>query len=328
MQYRFKMVPRLTLLIVLTILADGTAAVAQEAAEDRAGATDSEVPLVDMPVTYNNVTVVIVHDQGAAALRFTDVRERANATGNGVVLVDYEWRYLPRQPDAVEQKGTGTVFAKFVDGKAQRGHFALTAGEAQVLWYPKTETAGLIQFDPHRVSVHPVTFKSFQDQKNPGEAAKVDLRRFLYRGSENVAQQHGNVAGPVEYNAGALVFTGPSGIATIWFDETFQRQISESIDHYGVSYRFSFTSHDGEQTETGEGMVYEKYLDNKYNQGRLNIEAGPLQLKWSRGGEDLGWVYYDPSQTLVWNVSKDHASSLIDTLSDNHPRDHASAEPQ
>lgn len=322
--------PRLLLLAAISVPGDDAFVVAQDASADRAESSAADSHLVEMPVTYDKVMVVIVSDHGAAAVRFTDVRERSNETGNGIELVDYEWRYLQRSPDATEETGTGTVFAKLAKGETQHGQFVLTAGPTEVTWRRKDRTFGFIQFDPRQVSVHPVSFNSFRDEERPFVRKKAELGPFLFPNEANAAQHreekydgpdtkprryNGDVAGPVPYAESVTVISDPAGIATFRFGEFAEEQVSESITHFGIPYQFSFRSHDGEHTESGEGVVYERYRDGSYDGGRLHIEAGPVHLQWSKGGEESGWLYYDPTWNLVWTIDEDHVETLIGVLS-------------
>jgi hypothetical protein len=60
--------------------------------------------------------------------------------------------------------------------------------------------------------------------------------------------------------------------------------------------------------------VYEKYEDGKYARGQLDLKAGPIQLEWSRGGNESGWVYYDPPSMRVWYVDATDSETLVKAL--------------
>jgi hypothetical protein len=46
----------------------------------------------------------------------------------------------------------------------------------------------------------------------------------------------------------------------------------------------------------------------------LDLHAGPLQVHWSRGGAELGWIYYDPVKNPIWSVDKPFAESLVNAI--------------
>jgi hypothetical protein len=60
--------------------------------------------------------------------------------------------------------------------------------------------------------------------------------------------------------------------------------------------------------------VYERYTNGKYDQGELDLRAGPLQIHWSRGGDELGWIYYDPARNPIWCAHKTDADALVHAI--------------
>src|SRR5262245_57785893 len=100
----------------------------------RAHPKDRGAESVRMPVDYQFAMLVIVSREGAAAVRFFDGFEKGNKTGNGIVGTFYEWRYLERKSDAVEETGNGRVYAKLTDGTVQHGRFQVHCGPQQLVW--------------------------------------------------------------------------------------------------------------------------------------------------------------------------------------------------
>jgi hypothetical protein len=67
----------------------------------------------------------------------------------------------------------------------------------------------------------------------------------------------------------------------------------------GTKYRYWYLKHGTDEEVTGEGSVFEKYTDGKYEGGTLKIVAGDVSLEWSRGGDESGWIYYQPEKMRV-----------------------------
>jgi hypothetical protein len=284
--------------------------------------------LVRMPLIYEQGMVVVVSSEGAGGVRFFEAFEMGNESGNGIVGVSYQWRYLERKPDAVEKTGTGRVFAKLVDGAVHHGSSMVTCGPIQLTWNPVNRESGFVQYKPREVAVHPVAAEYFADKKAQ-QIQAVELSRFLYL-DEAAIKEHGaevysgpdseprrykaDTSGPVKYAGCVLVAKDPAGIATFKFGRVFERNQSQDEKHHVVTYEFTFMSHDGKSSQAGNGEVYERYVGNQYNGGRLNLEAGPLHLAWSRGGNDSGWVYYDPTWIRVWEVDPADAEALTSAV--------------
>jgi hypothetical protein len=268
-----------------------------------------EAGLVKMAVKYDQTMLVIVSKDGAAGVRFIEPFELGNNSGNGIVGVSYEWRFQSRRRGAEEQTGTGRVYVKLVDNNVRNGSISVTCGPIQLTWAFKEKTLGGVQFNPRDLAVHPVPARHFKKIEARPHIKAVDLRRFL----QPKDGQAFHTAGPVLYANCILVVRDTNGIATFEFGKTFERMKDETEKHYGVSYHFTFLSPEGKRKE-GDGEVYEKYTNGTYDQGQLDLEAGPLQIKWSRGGDELGWVYYDPVENLIWCVDKTDAETLVGVI--------------
>lgn len=101
------------------------------------------------------------------------------------------------------------------------------------------------------------------------------------------------VSAPVTYKDTMLVAVTKDGVAAIVFGDPVE---------LGRKYRFRFLPADGGKEITGEGSVWETYVDGKYDGGNLDIKAGPVSFEWSQGGDDRGWVYYQP-ETLRLQIA-------------------------
>lgn len=283
--------------------------------------------LVRMPFEYDKAMLVIVTPQGAGAVRFIESFQKGNETGNGIIGCDYEWRYLELKPDAMEQTGKGCVFAKLVDSKVVHASPEVNCGPITIIWGHQDENWGIAKYDPTEFIVHPVVARSFADglRDEPFSKRKIDLERFLYRDEEStkahlaevyngpeMPTQHYKleVAGPIRYDNCTLVVRDASGVATFLFDKAFEQKRDGGEVRFGIGYEYSYISHDGLITKSGHDEVYERYLKDKYEQGRLYLQAGPIHFPWSRGGSEIGWMYYDPTWIQVSSVDQADAKIL------------------
>ena len=68
----------------------------------------------------------------------------------------------------------------------------------------------------------------------------------------------------------------------------------------------------------GEGKVEERRLDaGGYDETLRDIKAGPVALKWSRGGPDRGWVYYAPEVVQVHLAHADNFEGGVRKFGDS-----------
>ena len=120
------------------------------------------------------------------------------------------------------------------------------------------------------------------------------------------ADNSGMIAAPVTYKDTMLIAVTKEGVAAIAF--------GESVD-LGRKYRFRFLPIDGGKEITGEGSVWETYVDGKYDGGKVTIKAGRVSIGWSNGGEERGWLYYEPEKTRI-QIAKadrfDDYTSIVD----------------
>lgn len=104
------------------------------------------------------------------------------------------------------------------------------------------------------------------------------------------------LSAPVTYKDTMLIAVTKDGVAAIVF--------GDPVD-MGRKYRYRFLPSDGEKEITGEGSVWETYVDGKYDGGNLNIKAGSISFEWSQGGDERGWVYYQPEETRLQIANAD-----------------------
>lgn len=289
-----------------------------------------EIDTISVPVQYDRDALVIVSDQGAAAIRFAKPFQHGNDTGNGVTGVSYEYRFLSREKDAEEQTGVGRVFSKLQDGEVKHSVSVIRCQAASINWQFVGERSGMIEIDPKRIKLHPIT----QDRYGPSEiepngnagrrrADPMQLAGFLAAdknikdaidGSDVDPGKGMTGAAHVDYSAEALVVRCKQGIAAFYFSNTFERKATKAVTHHVTPYKFLFQSHDGHVQQEGESEVYEKYTNNKYNGGELDLDANGVTIHWSKGGESGGWIYYNPRIKQVWRVKPADAKRLIGAL--------------
>jgi len=106
----------------------------------------------------------------------------------------------------------------------------------------------------------------------------------------------GNISAPVTYKDLMLVAVSPEGVAAIVFGDL--------IEH-GRKYRFRYLPKGEDNEITGEGEVFERRKGNRYDGGKLTIRAGDIKIGWSLGGDESGWIYYEPEKLRVQIASAD-----------------------
>ncbi|MES2792310.1 MAG: hypothetical protein V4719_22020 [Planctomycetota bacterium] len=93
-----------------------------------------------------------------------------------------------------------------------------------------------------------------------------------------------------------LIATTSDGVAAIVFGERVEK---------GTKYQFRYLKSGAVEELVGEGLVFEKYTDGKYDGGTLTIKAGAIQIGWSRGDDKCGWIYYEPEKIRINIASAD-----------------------
>lgn len=103
-----------------------------------------------------------------------------------------------------------------------------------------------------------------------------------------------DVSAPVYYEHLMPVFVTKEGAAAVVFHDP---------DDDGVGYKFRYESADGAKKFSGAGRVVERRkpgVNAGYDETLLDIKAGPIAVRWSKGGRDLGWIYYAPEAVRVF----------------------------
>ncbi|HEX3147387.1 MAG TPA: hypothetical protein VHR66_04845 [Gemmataceae bacterium] len=114
----------------------------------------------------------------------------------------------------------------------------------------------------------------------------------------------------VQYNT-VLIIATADGVAAYSFTDRVDK---------GTEYKFRFRPSDGGKEQTGAGKVFERYkaiqganandVTYVYDGGDLDLKAGPIEIRWSRGGVDSGWIYFDPDKVQTHTAK----AALFDTL--------------
>jgi len=106
------------------------------------------------------------------------------------------------------------------------------------------------------------------------------------------------LAAQVTYGDTMLILVSDQGVAAVVFP-----QGSET----GARYQFRYESKDGKVTDSGSGLLVEKYKVGKptgkagefelIDEGcDTRLKAGPIEIEWSVSGKAHGWVYYVPEK--------------------------------
>lgn len=125
-----------------------------------------------------------------------------------------------------------------------------------------------------------------QQVRGPANAAEPKEMESYAASSTN----SGLISAPVTYKDLMLIATTPDGVAAIVFGDRVEN---------GTNYRFRYLKRDAIEEVDGEGVVFEKYTDGKYDGGTLTIKAGAIRIGWSRGDDKCGWIYYEPEKMRV-----------------------------
>jgi hypothetical protein len=102
----------------------------------------------------------------------------------------------------------------------------------------------------------------------------------------------------VIYKKDMVIVGTNDGAALIVFEDATDKK---------AHYRFRYLSKDGKTKLTGTGEVFEKYKARKFlfleflsdDGSKLRINAGPIQLGWSAGNAEQGWIYNAPKKMRV-----------------------------
>ena len=117
---------------------------------------------------------------------------------------------------------------------------------------------------------------------------------------------------PVHYADQAVVVSTAAGVAAVRFTDSLKE---------GRRYEYRFLPAAGGAEQSGRGEVFEKYEREPARPplkgvvvtdagGRLRIVAGEIELQWSLGSNDLGWLYYQPEHERVHFVHADDFRTL------------------
>jgi hypothetical protein len=115
-----------------------------------------------------------------------------------------------------------------------------------------------------------------------------------------------DVSAPVAYRDLMLVLVSKDGAAAIIFDDV-------AADGNAIEYSFRYESADGKKKLSGTGKLFERRLGGAggYDPAGVSIAAGPVAVKWSRGGTDRGWIYYAPEVVTVHLANADNFKGRV-----------------
>jgi hypothetical protein len=117
------------------------------------------------------------------------------------------------------------------------------------------------------------------------------------------------MSAPVVYKDLMLILSDQEGTAIVIFKDAWNKDDKDSYNS-GVHYEFRYLAHGAKAERQGKGFVQEKCRwkpakdDPKKRiavdvEDRRFIEAGSIQLEWSRADDHQGWVYYLPEKLRV-----------------------------
>jgi hypothetical protein len=289
--------------------------------EERGG----EHRLLVAPVRYEDTMLVLHDDRGAAAVRFDRPFDELDEAKSQRHVVTYQWRYLPQGGE--ERTGTGAVYEYLSDRDRGRSDWIVEAGPLWIIWSHGDAEQGWYYYDPTHTAVHPVNRNWFAERRVPHNPQgkprpPLNLAEFLapdkearewYRNQdyEGPVTQSRHARSPltakIDYADIVLIVATPDGVAAFRFETGYTDDDDRANTRRGVRYTYRYTSNDGVTVRDGEGEVYELYINGQYqNKGTLHyLEAGPVHLAWSRGGQDSGWIYFDPAWHSVWFIVPD-----------------------
>jgi hypothetical protein len=115
-----------------------------------------------------------------------------------------------------------------------------------------------------------------------------------------------DVSAPVAYQDLMLILVTNDGAAAVIFDTV-------PANGNGVEYSYRYESADGKKKLSGNGKLFERRLGGAggYDPAGLSITAGPVAVKWSRGGTDRGWIYYAPEVVTVHVAHADNFKGRV-----------------
>jgi hypothetical protein len=277
------------------------------------------------PVRYEDTMLVLHDDEGAAAVQFDRGFDELDDAKSQRHVVTYQWRYLAQ--GAEEQTGTGAVYEYLSDRDREGSDWIVEAGPLWIIWSPGDAEQGWCYYDPAHTAVHPVNRNWFAEMRVPHDPqgkprAPLNLAEFLipdrqarewYRNDDydgpGTQSRHARtpLTAKIVYADIVLIVATPDGVAGFRFGTGYTDDDDRANTRHGVRYTYRYLSNDRVTVRDGEGDVYELYINGQYqNQGTLHyLEASPVHLAWSRGGEDSGWIYFDPAWHSVWFVVPD-----------------------
>ncbi|GAB5406355.1 MAG: hypothetical protein Aurels2KO_45860 [Aureliella sp.] len=270
------------------------------------------------PIVYGRSMFVCVSQDGVAAVRVLKPLGVGNESGNGIARVQYQWRFLPADAaDGAEETGSGKILVNLKEGQATKLSSGIKCGPMSLSWQYKDQRSCLVGFNPERQSVYVFEEPQFGGLPGPGkDRPALELKTFQTEvGSDATSVKNPkarSIAALVSYKGTTTIVRGRKGAVVFEFGEVFNRERAPLEVQHGVKYSYTYTPNSG-TVETGEGVLYELYKENQYDSfgSKLVLSAGPICITWSRGGDDDGFLYYDPSEVRIATCNTSDAPKLL-----------------
>lgn len=290
--------------------------------------------LIRTKVAYASGMMICVGNEGVAAARFDEPFELGNETGNGVVGIKYRWRFQAFDDAKATNisEGDERLFVNLRDGDPIDGQSILHCGPIAVQWIYQDNEFGILEFDPKIHEVYIISENYFEHKMRGEEDFYLKLISFqptvitTTQMAKNPSQPDKlnntiggrRIAAHTLYEGQSTLIQDDAGIASINFGKSFNRLSAENTSERGVTYDYTFWPISGDPV-TGSGEVYELYKGNAYQDGesKLEINAGQISITWSIGGEQGGWLYYEPTKTRVWRCETNSKDVLQEILKDH-----------
>lgn len=186
-------------------------------------------------------------------------------------------------------------------------------GPFAVGWQYRNQRTGLIKFNPDHQHLYVTEESAFGGLRGRDP---LQLKTFLpYESSDAKSiekQSAQQLASLISYEGTSTLVKGPKGVAIFEFGEVFHRERPPTEMQHGVKYSYTYFQYSGKE-QTGEGVLYESYKENRYNgaSSALVLRGGPADITWSQGGDEDGFLYYDPSQIRIQTCNTADIEKLL-----------------
>jgi hypothetical protein len=108
-----------------------------------------------------------------------------------------------------------------------------------------------------------------------------------------------DVSAPITYKTTMLVLVNDDGAAAVRFRATTDGAAAYDFRHEDKKGNVT--------TENNKPLIEVRDATGRMG-GELSIKAGSMTVKWSKGGDDVGWVYYKPEEISVFIANAEYFS--------------------